>query len=137
MGTEPRRNRELVVAEPDCVLIISQDLATQNVAEQVCRVYGYIPVCVEELSGAEAILTQRGQHPFALAVIDLRILGDLEEDTLQELPNLLEKWAKPPLHIPCVYLGSVSQKYRALAARTAPVCFLTIPFNAFEFGAAI
>ncbi len=36
-----------------------------------------------------------------------------------------------------LYLGSVSQKYRALAARTAPVCFLTIPFSALEFGEAI
>ncbi len=137
MGAGPRQHREYVVAEPDSVLIISQVLSTQNVIEQVCRVYGYLPVSVEELTAAEAILIQRGQHPFALVVIDLRVLGDAEEETLQELPNLLEKWAKPPLHIPCLYLGSVAQKYRAFAARTAPVCFLTMPFSAFEFGEAM
>lgn len=70
-------------------------------------------------------------------MIDLRLLGEAEEETLQELPSLLEKWGKPPLHIPCLYVGSVSQKYLALATRTAPVRVLTIPFTAFELGEAM
>lgn len=125
------------MAEPPYILIISRDRAIRNVVEQVSRVGGYRPVSEEGLADAEAILSQRGPERFALVVTDLRVLSDSDEEALDKLPALLQAWAKPPFTVPCLYLGSLSQKYGTLAAQTAPVPFLTIPFSAYEFGEAM
>lgn len=109
----------------------------QNVAEQVCRVCGYLPVWTESLSNAEATLAQPGGHIVALVVIDVRVLGEVAEDIRTQLPELLQRWGTLPLSFPHLYLGSLQQKYEALAARSAPVPFLTIPFSAHQFGEAV
>ena len=121
----------------DQALIISRDLALQNVVEQVCRVSGYRPVSTKSLADAETILAQREKPPFMLVMLDIRVIDGSEEELLTQLPDVLQLWATPPLTIPCLYLGFLSHKYAALATRTAPVPFLTLPVSASELRAAM
>lgn len=111
------------------VFIISQDLAIQNVVEQVSMTCGYPSIVAGSVQEAEAKLTQLGSAALALIVVDTNVLDDRGVDIQPEACHLLQTWASQYPDLPVVFLGTALQKYAILAAQPALVPFVTMPFS--------